>query len=1409
MPSNALPLRAKTDPPEPKQQVDAYNGLAPLPRATLDVLAVIYFRTARSGILKCLKQLFRHDVDIKRFTVGDLDPILAELIAKDLVEQEEIYYHCPILLADAVCRQLVETDRFDEIAAAVQRGLPFELPTNRYFSPDYDHLVREIRIETYRGNIDGVHNLLDYFEKHLSRHVSPENHPLVVIFDPTSFDNEWVRKHLPPEVQAKVARALIVHFQTAGLLPGPQMLAFFENLQASLAESADGEQIRSFLAEQLLLAGRPDAAERMVAADKGMAALLIPGVAAFLSGRNADAIARFAGALVQLKQTTRKRKIFFNGIYGLFYILALIKDGDPQRLAEAGNHATTAARLPHLKQQAAFGALAALIAARQGDPAAMETLNDWRVASLGVHPVDILVQCLVVYWNDPRRARKNLTLLKQEHARAIENGQAWLVAETAALLSRLKPRQTEYRQHSEDFFQQRGIASLVDLIEPESRWQQALNALMRLQAPGSRGAESEANSRLVWWLHLGRHDEDWSLSPREQVKNARGAWSRGRPIALKRLYHEIESFDYLTDQDKRICAALSEDRYRWRGYEQVSYDFAPEALLALAGHPLVFSADDPALQMEVVKERPQLLVSSQDSGSFQLAFARPLDAHQPVQIFRESPSRIRIVESDDAVRKIAQIVGKGITVPASGKKRLLEAVERVSPLVTVHSQIEDMGGSAQETPADPTPNIYLRPFGAGLKLDLWIQPLGHEGPRFRPGEGGETVIANLGGNLLRTRRDMALERQLAGQAVAACPTLATREKSGDAAWAWELVDPETCLEALTEIQALTPPVVIKWPEGERLKIRQQADLKNLSIRVAKQQNWFEVSGELKMDDGLVLSMERLLFLLQDSPGRFVRLEDGQFLALTRSFRKRLEELAVFSKQSGASRRFHPLAALWLDDLAPDLGGFRGDGHWKDHLRRYNDARTLKIDVPSTLQAELRDYQVEGFQWLARLAHWGVGACLADDMGLGKTLQALAVMLTTAARGPCLVIAPTSVCLNWEAEARRFAPSLRTVKLENGEREKIVQDLQPFDLLVVSYGLLQQEKVAQLLCARHFATIVLDEAQAIKNLATKRSQAAMELKADFRLITTGTPVENHLGELWNLFRFINPGLLGSLPAFNETFAVPIEKNQDRNARQRLKKLVQPYILRRTKSQVLDELPPRTDILLQVDLSPEESAFYEALRRNALERLAAEEGDSQGRHLRVLAEIMRLRQACCHPKLVSPEISLDSAKLALFGEIVEDLRANGHKALVFSQFTRHLDLIRQYLDGQSIRYQYLDGGTPPKERQARVNAFQQGEGDLFLISLKAGGLGLNLTAADYVIHMDPWWNPAVEDQASDRAHRIGQQRPVTVYRLIARHTIEEKIVALHRTKRGLADSLLEGADMSGKMTADELLQLIRES
>jgi SNF2 family DNA or RNA helicase len=340
------------------------------------------------------------------------------------------------------------------------------------------------------------------------------------------------------------------------------------------------------------------------------------------------------------------------------------------------------------------------------------------------------------------------------------------------------------------------------------------------------------------------------------------------------------------------------------------------------------------------------------------------------------------------------------------------------------------------------------------------------------------------------------------------------------------------------------------------------------------------------------------------------------------------------------------------------------------------------------------------------------------------------------------------------------------------------------------------------------TIILDEAQAIKNFTTKRSQSAMSLQGKFKLITTGTPIENHLGELWNLFRFINPGLLGSLESFNRRFAHPIEKYNDKQTRQHLKKLIQPFLLRRTKNQVLQELPPRTEITLQVELSTEETAFYEALRRDAVDKLTDSEAEGGAKHLQILVEIMRLRRACCHPRLIMPAAEIKSSKLEVLRETLQEILENNHKALVFSQFVDHLSIVREVLEQEKISYQYLDGSTPAVERKKRVDAFQGGTGDVFLISLKAGGTGLNLTAADYVIHLDPWWNPAVEDQASDRAHRLGQKRPVTIYRLVAKGTIEEKILQLHGQKRDLADSLLSGSDLSGKLSTEELLQLISQ-
>ena len=284
------------------------------------------------------------------------------------------------------------------------------------------------------------------------------------------------------------------------------------------------------------------------------------------------------------------------------------------------------------------------------------------------------------------------------------------------------------------------------------------------------------------------------------------------------------------------------------------------------------------------------------------------------------------------------------------------------------------------------------------------------------------------------------------------------------------------------------------------------------------------------------------------------------------------------------------------------------------------------------------------------------------------------------------------------------------------------------------------------------------------------------------------------------------LLGSIEQYQQRFAIPIERDQSREVRQQLKRLVQPFLLRRTKSQVLSELPPRIEVTVPVTLSEDEKVLYEAARQRAVQQLTSDT-DARGKHLRILAEIMRLRRACCHPSLLLPDCGITGAKLAAFSETIDELIENRHKALVFSQFVDHLSILRAELDRKGVSYQYLDGSTSAPERRRRVEAFQNGEGDVFLISLKAGGTGLNLTAADYVLHMDPWWNPAVEDQAADRAHRLGQLRPVTIYRFITRGTIEEKILDLHATKRDLADSLLEGTDTTGRLSADELLALMR--
>jgi superfamily II DNA or RNA helicase len=462
-----------------------------------------------------------------------------------------------------------------------------------------------------------------------------------------------------------------------------------------------------------------------------------------------------------------------------------------------------------------------------------------------------------------------------------------------------------------------------------------------------------------------------------------------------------------------------------------------------------------------------------------------------------------------------------------------------------------------------------------------------------------------------------------------------------------------------------------------------------------------------------------------------------------------------------------------------------------------------LDPPADLQATLRPYQQEGFQWLAWLAEQGLGGILADDMGLGKTLQTIALLLhlRAKAKGDAefghLIVVPSSLVFNWETEIKRFAPSLRVWKWIGDERANQLHLLRQADVVITNYTILRND--AAVFERRRWQSVILDEAQSIKNAQSQTADSARRIPADFRLALSGTPVENHPSELWSYFQFLMPGFFGSLPSFERTYLSGTQTAQ-KQGRERLRKRISPFLLRRMKDDVAKELPPKTELVVACEMSPAQRKLYETLRAQAKSALQNQDG------LHVLQSLMKLRQACCDPRLIGKKhTEEDSGKLAILVELLENAAAEGHKVLVFSQFTSMLDIIEAALPARSIDYARLDGTT--KDRGAPVKRFQTDPAcKVFLISLRSGGTGLNLTAADYVVHYDPWWNPAVEDQATDRAHRLGQDKPVFVYKLIARGTLEERILALQEKKRTWADELLADGYPFASLTLDELRELI---
>lgn len=629
----------------------------------------------------------------------------------------------------------------------------------------------------------------------------------------------------------------------------------------------------------------------------------------------------------------------------------------------------------------------------------------------------------------------------------------------------------------------------------------------------------------------------------------------------------------------------------------------------------------------------------------------------------------------------------------------------------------------------------------------------------------------------------------------------TYETSGDSAidfWA----KGRTELPKDWEMFAAAPPKV-----KVRAKLRPKIRVNMSAV------NWFDLDAEFTTEDQSVDLGAVRMFL--ESGKRFIPLKDGSFAEADLD---ELKRVATLLEEAGAlpgkTRTRLPLFHATALDLLATLGDVEIEAKARRAMAELREIDGIPpVKAPDGLNAELRHYQEAGLSWLWFLYRHGLSGVLADDMGLGKTIQALSLMLKIKREHgsqPSLVVAPTSVLPNWEREIEKFTPELSFVTWHGSDRRDNVEQLKKADLVLTSYALIRRD--LEELRSVGYRTVILDEAQNIKNADSATAQACKSVGADHKIALTGTPLENRLTELWSLFDFLMPGFLGNADSFHERYEHPITVQGEMETRERLKKRIHPFILRRLKTEVAKDLPPKTEVVTWVDMEPGQQALYREVLEDS-KRKVHDSIDKVGfarSRISILSALMKLRQVCCDPRLLKlpPGTQLPpSAKLERFGELVDELVREGHRALVFSQFTEMLEILTTQADEKKLPYMYLDGRT--KDRMSKVDAFNAPDGPpVFFISLKAGGTGLNLTAADYVIHYDPWWNPAVEDQATDRTHRIGQTRAVFSYKLITRGTVEEKILGLQQRKRELAAGVLgTDSDIGKALTEKDVEDLFK--
>lgn len=952
----------------------------------------------------------------------------------------------------------------------------------------------------------------------------------------------------------------------------------------------------------------------------------------------------------------------------------------------------------------------------------------------------------------------------------------------------LKLTDEERLQLEKDF----GGKPLISRIRYKQPWELLLKEL----TPKEAGADSDREERTVRVSYLVNYDR---VEVREQSRLKSGAWGAGKRMSLDTFHRGT---DFMDDADRKIASKVR----NW-----YSYDIDVKCILPhLIGSDRVYTGRYAPFQPVTIEEEKPYLIIERGKNAFSVKsnignvkidgetiFRKDGDTHYTV---------IPLTEKQRIYYKKLLAIG---SFPLEAEQQLREFLPKVSDVVEAHTDLVEGGSTLQHRNGQPQLCLQVLPTpGTRNQFSVYClaHPLNEGKSYFTPGKGLNPCVAEADGERFQVTRDIKGERanlQLLTTFLDDNNVLDDAISEPFADRTSIIIDAEYLLLLMQFAKEQQEHFYMEWPEGGQLNLK-TANPSAWNIGLKSKNGWFEVEGEIPIDDDTVITAAQLLELVASSQQKgFIRLGENDYMAITDKLRKQLSRLESLTTSNRGHLQISELHASLLGSALSGEIEIKHDKSIDELQGKIKKSMALKPAVPKQLKADLRDYQQDGYLWMNRMTDWGAGVCLADDMGLGKTVQTIAFLLKTQTGGAALVAAPASVVLNWRRELERFAPSLNVIVLNSApDRQAAIKETGKGDVMLTTYGLFVTE--AEHLLQKEWNTVCLDEAHVIKNRETKTSQAVMQLKAKNRIILTGTPVQNHLGELWNLYQFINPGLLGSYDQFSQKYIVPIEQQDNKERSKQLKRIIQPFILRRTKQEVIEELPDKTEITMPVELSDDELAVYEVIRRRAKELL--EEETTSSPSVNTLAEITRLRQAACAAQLAEKKWKGDCSKINVLLQLVAEITDGGNSVLVFSQFTSFLSLVRKALEKVGQDYLYLDGAVTMKKREQMVQDFQHGRCPVFLISLKAGGLGLNLTGANYVIHLDPWWNPAIEQQATDRAYRIGQSQNVTVYHLISQHTIEEKILRLHETKRNLADAMLEGTSQSHKLTSKDLLKMI---